>query len=180
LGSIIVAFKDDGEGTQFRIIMKAVMNKTLSIIFIEFVFTITNTLINLGFMKVLLNNAQTSSTGMFDASAAAVMMATVILFCASYYMGNSLCTLILGEAGQLRSFGDQYANISSSGRQQYGQGTKGMAGQAAGTLNSGGKALGREMGTFGNFKKLGGSGGMFGNKDFKSFKASGGKKGVPS
>jgi hypothetical protein len=107
LGSIIVAFKDDGEGTQFRIIMKAVINKTLSIIFVEFVFTITNVLINLGFMKMLMNNAATSQTGWFNATNGAVMMATVILFCASYYMGQTLCTLILGEAGQLRSFGDQ-------------------------------------------------------------------------
>jgi bacteriorhodopsin len=63
LGSIIVAFKDDGEGTQFRIIMKAVVNKTLSIIFIELVFTITNVLINMGFMKALMNNAAQTSTG---------------------------------------------------------------------------------------------------------------------
>jgi hypothetical protein len=102
-----VAFKDDGEGTQFRLIMKAVINKTLSIIFVEFVFTITNVLINLGFMKILMNNAASTTTSFFNATDAAVMMATVIIFCASYYMGQTLCTMVLGEAGQLRSFGDQ-------------------------------------------------------------------------
>lgn len=141
LGSIIVAFKDDGEGTQFKIMMKTVVNKTLSIIFIEFVFTITNTLINLGFMKGLIEGGINVSATLVDALNGAIMLGTTILFCASYYMGNTLCNFVLGEAGQLRSFGDQYANISSTGRQQYGYGTKATLSQAtSGTLDTAGSA----------------------------------------
>jgi hypothetical protein len=100
------------------------------------------------------------------------------LFCASYYMGQTLCTLILGEAGQLRSFGDQWQNLSSTGRQQYGHGTKGVAGQGLGQGTKGVKAATGEYSSFRSFRAQGGQGGWR-SKDYKTFKKTGGKKGVP-
>ena len=49
------------------------------------------------------------------------------MFSCGYYLSGQRCTLILGEAGQLRSFGDQYHNLRSSQDRRYGHKTDQLA-----------------------------------------------------
>ena len=135
-GSVIVAFKDDGEGTQFKLVMRTVFKKTISIIFIEFVFIIVNAVINMGIIKTIFQSAPTPGGFMFDPKEAAVMLSTTILFAAAFPMGNTLNDMIFGEPGQLRTLGDQYNNIM--------QGQRGMA------LVRGGQGAANTMGQQGN------------------------------
>lgn len=173
--SMINAFKADAEGTQFKLVVSAIVKKTLSIIFIQFAFTVINILINIGFMQALLNNAQSADAMWFKAGNAAIMLATTMLFGGAYFAGNALCSYVLGEAGQLRSIGDQLANLQANGRQQYGHGTRNTMNQGASSIGKIGKE-GMEMrGDYQVFKDKGGSG----MSDFMKFRRTDGKMGVP-
>ena len=127
LGAIIVAFRCEEEGTQFKIMIKAIWNKTLSIIFVQFVFTLVTLLINIDFIKMITNSISSSDSSWFNAGTAIGILGTTIVFSCGYYLSGQLCTLILGEAGQLRSFGDQYHNLRSSQDRRYGHKTDQLA-----------------------------------------------------
>ena len=174
--SMINAFKADPEGTQFKLVISAIIKKTLSIVFIQFAFTVINILINIGFMQALLNNAQSADTMWFKASDAAIMLGTTMLFGGAYFAGNALCSYVLGEAGQLRSIGDQMNNLQANGRQQYGHGTKNALSKGASSIGGIGKEGLETRGDYQVFKAQGGSG----MKDFMKFRRTDGKLGVPT
>lgn len=130
--SIYIAFTDQQDGAIFKKIIKLIFFKIFAIIVVQIVFQAMNIIVDTNFIGGMLQtsfNSNTSNENIWLQGALTISLAT--MYGASYYTGDMITGIILGEPGTMRGIADQMGSIKNTGQTVSGD-TKGTTNESHG------------------------------------------------